>query len=284
MLIKTKKSGKVGKMKPIHWFLQVILIMVAVVQLFPLIWLLLFSLKSNAELFGDNILGLPMKWLWTNYTTVLKSSNISRYFINSVIVTVVTIIITNVLSAMVSYAITRLKWKLSNAVYILFLTGMMIPIHAALLPLFIILKPVLNTYLALIIPYVGFALPLSVLILTGFMGTIPREIEEAAFLDGAGIGRIFTYIIVPLMKPAIATISVLTYLSSWNELMFAITFVNKEIYKTLTFGIMSMVGRYTTNWGLIGAGLVIATIPSIVIYMLMSEQIQGSLSSGALKG
>ncbi len=284
MVFKTHKSGMAGKMRPIHWLLQVVLMFVAAIQLFPLIWLLFFSLKSNAELFGDNILGLPKEWLWSNYITVLKSSNIFRYFSNSVVITVITIIITNVLSAMVAYALTRLKWKLSNAVYILFLTGMMIPIHAALLPLFIILKPVLNTYLALIIPYVGFALPLSVLILSGFMGTIPREIEEAAFLDGAGIGRIFTYIIVPLMKPALATISVLTYLSSWNELMFAITFINKELYKTLTFGIMSMVGRYTTNWGLIGAGLVIATIPSIVIYMLMSEQIQGSLSSGAVKG
>ena len=284
MVFKTHKSGMAGKMRPIHWFLQVVLMLVAAIQLFPLIWLLFFSLKSNAELFGDNILGLPREWLWSNYIAVLKSSNIFRYFTNSVVITVVTIIITNVLSAMVAYALTRLKWKLSNAVYILFLTGMMIPIHAALLPLFIILKPVLNTYLALIIPYVGFALPLSVLILSGFMGTIPREIEEAAFLDGAGIGRIFTYIIVPLMKPALATISVLTYLSSWNELMFAITFINKELYKTLTFGIMSMVGRYTTNWGLIGAGLVIATIPSIAIYMLMSEQIQGSLSSGAVKG
>ncbi len=284
MVFKTHKSGMAGKMRPIHWLLQVVLMFVAAIQLFPLIWLLFFSLKSNAELFGDNILGLPKEWLWSNYITVLKSSNIFRYFSNSVVITVITIIITNVLSAMVAYALTRLKWKLSNAVYILFLTGMMIPIHAALLPLFIILKPVLNTYLALIIPYVGFALPLSVLILSGFMGTIPREIEEAAFLDGAGIGRIFTYIIVPLMKPALATISVLTYLSSWNELMFAITFINKETYKTLTFGIMSMVGRYTTNWGLIGAGLVIATIPSIVIYMLMSEQIQGSLSSGAVKG
>lgn len=284
MAFKRHKSGMAGKMKPIHWLLQAMLIIVAAIQIFPLIWLLFFSLKSNAELFGDNILGLPKEWLWSNYATVLQSSNILRYFINSVIITVITIFITNILSAMVSYAVTRLKWKLSKVVYILFLTGMMIPIHAALLPLFIILKPVLNSYLALIIPYVGFALPLSVLILSGFMGTIPREIEEAAFLDGAGIGRIFSSIIVPLMKPALATISVLTYLSSWNELMFAITFVNKEEYKTLTFGIMSMVGRYTTNWGLIGAGLVIATIPSLVIYMLMSEQIQGSLSSGAVKG
>jgi len=284
MANKTHKTGIVGKMKPIHWLLQIMLIIVAVIQLFPLIWLLFFSLKSNTELFGDNILGLPREWLWSNYITVLKSSNIFRYFSNSVIITVITIVITNILSSMVAYAVTRLKWKLSNVVYMLFLTGMMIPIHAALLPLFIILKPILNTYLALIIPYVGFALPLSVLILSGFMGTIPREIEEAAFLDGAGIGRIFTLIIIPLMKPALATVSVLTYLSSWNELMFAITFVNKEAYKTLTFGIMSMVGRYTTNWGLIGAGLVIATIPSIIIYMLMSEQIQGSLSSGAVKG
>lgn len=273
-----------GKSGPLQFLLQIILVAVAAVQLFPLLWMVTFSLKTNQEIFGDNVLGLPQKLIWNNYRRVFVESSLGRYLLNSFFVTVITILLTCVLSAMVAFAVTRLRWKLSGAVFTLFLLGMMVPIHAVLLPLFITLRPVLNTYLALIIPYVGFAMPLAILILAGFLGGIPRELEEAACIDGASIYRVFGQIILPLTKPALATISILTYLSSWNELMFAITFVNKEEYKTLTFGIMSMVGRYTTNWGPIGAGLVVATIPTIILYICMSEQIQASLAAGAVKG
>ncbi len=277
-------SGVVTKVTPGYIVIQIILILFACIQIFPLLWLLTFSLKSNPELFGDNILGLPREWLWSNYQQVFTGSKIGTYFLNSVFVTTLTVIIASFLSATASYAITRMRWRFSKLVYTLFLLGLMIPVHSALLPLFITLKPVLNTHIALIIPYVGFAMPLSILILSGFMGGIPREMEEAAFIDGASIYKVFFVIILPLIKPALATISILTYLSSWNELMFAITFINKEALKTLPYGIMSMVGRYTTHWGPIGAGLVIATIPTIILYVFMSEQIQQSLSAGAVKG
>ncbi|GAB1484306.1 carbohydrate ABC transporter permease [Treponema sp.] len=264
--------------------LQFFIIIGACIQLFPLLWLLTFSLKSNIELFGDNVLGFPRQFLWKNYTRVFENGNLALYFRNSVVITAATIIISGFLSSTIAFATTRMKWKMAKPVFLLFLLGLMIPIHASLLPLFLTLKPILNTHLALVVPYVGFAMPLSILILSGFMGSISRELEEAAFIDGASIYRVFYSIILPLMKPALATVSILTYLSSWNELMFAITFVNKESYKTLTFGIMSMVGRYSTNWGPIGAGLVVATIPTLILYILMSEQIQGSLAAGAIKG
>jgi raffinose/stachyose/melibiose transport system permease protein len=264
--------------------IEIFLIIGAFIQIFPLLWLFTFSFKSNAEIFGNNVLGLPKAWLWTNYKRVFSDSNIIRYFLNSLSVTAITIAGTDILATMVAFAITRLKWKLSNTVYILFLLGMMIPLHAVLLPLFITLHPILNTYFALIVPYIGFAMPLSILVLCGSFKNMPKDLEEAAVADGASIYRVFIAILLPLTKPALATVSILTYLSSWNELMFAITFINKESYKTLTFGIMSMTGRYVTNWGPIGAGLVVATIPTLIIYILMSEQIQASLAAGAIKG
>jgi raffinose/stachyose/melibiose transport system permease protein len=283
MRIKTS-STVIYKKRLIHRLIAVFLIVGSFIQVFPLLWLITFSFKSNAEIFGNNVLGLPKVWLWANYKRVFSDSNVLRYFLNSLSVTAVTIVCTGLLATMSAFAITRLKWKLSNAVYLLFLLGMMIPLHAVLLPLFITLHPVLNTYLALIIPYIGFAMPLSILVLCGFFKNIPRDLEEAAVVDGASIYRVFITILLPLIKPALATVSILTYLSSWNELMFAITFINKEVYKTLTFGIMSMTGRYVTNWGPIGAGLVVATIPTLFIYILMSEQIQASLAAGAVKG
>ena len=125
---------------------------------------------------------------------------------------------------------------------------------------------------------------LAIFVFAGFLETIPRELEESACLDGCTIYRAFASIILPLIKPAIATVSIFTYLSTWNELMFAVVFINNEQYKTLTVGIMSMVGRFVTNWGPIGAGLVVGTLPTLLIYTLMSRQVQNSLTTGALKG
>ncbi|WP_434643886.1 carbohydrate ABC transporter permease [Thermoanaerobacterium thermosaccharolyticum] len=278
-----KKSGlkKLG-----FYILEAILVIWAIVQLYPLFWLFLFSVKNNTEIFGGNILGFPRIWQWSNYTVALSSGNVGRYFINSTIVTVLTIVISSILVATSAYAIVRMKWKYSKLVLTIFLTGMMVPIHATLLPLFIILKNLnlLNTYASLVIPYVAFAIPMGIFILTGFLYTIPRELEESAFLDGCSIYKSFYYIILPLIRPALATIAIFTYLSTWNELMFANTFINNDAIKTLTVGIMSLSGQYQTEWGPIGAGLVIATIPTILIYVLLSEQVQKSLVVGAVKG
>jgi len=162
----------------------------------------------------------------------------------------------------------------------------MIPIQATLLPLFLFLNKsgMYNTPLALILPYIGFAIPMAMYILVGFFKTIPWEMEESSFIDGANLFQIFYHIMLPLIKPAIATVSIFTYLSCWNELMFAITFISKEEFKTLTVGIMGMVGMYATRWGELGAGLVVATLPTLIIYVLMSKQVEKSFTTGAVKG
>lgn len=266
--------------------LQIILVIVAIIQIYPLIWLAFFSLKDNSEIFGGNVAGLPKKFLWSNYTTALTSGNVIRYFCNSAFVTAATIIIVLVLSAMTAYAITRMNWKLSKATLNLILLGMMVPIHAALLPLFIVLRnlKMLNTYWSLIIPYVAFAIPMAVFILSSFYRGIPRELEEAAVIDGCGAYKTFFFIILPQIRSALATVAIFTYLSSWNELMFAVTFINNQAYQTLTVGMMSMVGTYITQWGIIGAGLMVSTIPTVIIYLLISKQVQESMIAGAVKG
>lgn len=263
-----------------------ILMLIALIQVFPLFWLFGFSLKDNAEIFGGNIAGLPQNWHFENYAEAFFQANVFQYFMNSVLVTGTTIIITIILGATTAYAIERMQWRGRKLLMNGILLGMMVPIHAVLLPLFIVLSrtKLLNSYWALIIPYVAFGIPMAIYLFTSFMASIPKEMEEAAAIDGCGIYRIFFRIIMPLVRPAIATVSIFTFISSWNELMFAVTFINKAEYKTLTVGIMSMVGAYTTKWGEIGAGLMIATIPTILIYLLLSEQVQNSLVAGAVKG
>ncbi|WP_227013502.1 carbohydrate ABC transporter permease [Paenibacillus psychroresistens] len=266
--------------------LGIIMAIVAISSLYPLFWLILFSFKDNTEIFGGNIAGLPSKLLWGNYKEALVNAKVSNYFLNSVIVTGVTIVATWILSLTSSYAVTRMIWKFRHLTLAIILLGLMIPLNSALLPLFIILKHLrmLNSYGALMIPYTAFAIPMAVFILTGFLKGIPRELEEAACIDGCTIYNILYIIIFPLVKPALATIAIFTYLSTWNELMFAVTFISDSKYKTITVGIQSLVGQYSTSWGPIGAGLVVATIPTIVIYILMSSQVQKSLTAGAVKG
>lgn len=278
MELNNKKFGAV--------FQWVILGLVAAIQIYPLVWLFMFSFKTNQEIFGANPMALPNELLFKNYNNVLFDGNVLRYFINSIVVTGVTIVISGMLAALASYGIARMKWKLSNAVLTLFLLGIMIPMQATLLPLFMFLKRTntYNTYWALIIPYVGFALPMAIYILVGFFKTLPYEMEESAFMDGANIFQIFYHIMLPLIKPALATISIFTYLLCWNDLMLAITFISKQEFKTLTVGIMGMVGVYATRWGELGAGLVVATIPTVIIYTLMSGQVQKSFTTGAVKG
>lgn len=263
-----------------------LLVVIAFLQLFPLYWLITFSLKTNNEIFGDNVLGLPRFWRWQNYAAAFAEGGILRYFINSVLYSALTVTISGILTAMVSYAIARMRWKLSGFVFTLFTLGIMIPTHAALLPLFQLIDRLglKGGYVGLLIPYVAFALPMSTMILTGFFKGIPREMEETAYLDGCGIFRCFITIMFPLIKTGLATASVFTFLGTWNELLFSNTLVDSNMYRTLPVGIMSFAGQYSTDWGLIGAGMVIATIPTILIYCLLSNQVQSSLIAGAVKG
>ncbi|MFL0252657.1 carbohydrate ABC transporter permease [Clostridium neuense] len=287
--LKSKVTLKAASKKKISIkgiLLMIVLIIVGIIQLYPLVWLLLVSFKNNGEIFGGNVLGLPKVWRVSNYNSALTSGNIGVFFINSVIVTALTIVISSILIATASYAITRMKWKFSKITLGIFLLGMMVPIHSTLLPLFLILRKIniLNTYWALIIPYVAFALPMGIFIITGFFEGIPKELEEAACIDGCNIYQIFMKIDLPLLKPALSTVAIFTYLSSWNELMFANTFLNNPKLETLTVGIMGMAGQHATEWGPILAGLVIATLPTILIYIPLSNQVQKSLISGAVKG
>lgn len=275
---------KRSKLKKTGIATTIILMVVTVIQLFPLYWMFTFSLKSNKEIFGGNIVGFPQNWEWDNYTRVFGKAHLGRYLFNSMIVCGATIVCTLILSAMVTYAIVRMKWKLSKVVYFIFLIGMMLSMHAVLLPLFVNMKPILDTYWALIIPYVAFGMPTAVLLMVGTLESLPKELEEAAFIDGASIYRVFWQIIMPLMKPIVSTVAILTFLSSWNEMMLAIAFVSGEKYKTITVGVNDMVGKYSTKWGLIGAGLTIATIPTLVLYAFLSKNIQNSLAMGAVKG
>lgn len=257
-----------------------------VVNIFPIYWMFTFSLKNNKEIFGENVAGLPKYWLWSNYASAMKTGNMAQYFVNSIIVAVLTILITLIAALMATYALTRLVWKARGAVNKFFMLGLTIPIHASIVPIYVTLSnmKMLNTRISLILPYAAFSLAMAILICTGFMDDIPKELDEAATIDGCGVWKTFFYVIVPLMKPAVSTIGIYTFLQCWNELMFANIFINKDSLKTLPVGIQALSGQYTTEWGPIGAALVVATFPTLLVYIFLSKRIQESFIAGAVKG
>ena len=258
----------------------------ALINLFPVYWMFTFSLKSNNEIFGDNVIGLPKEWLWSNYSKALQVGNIGRYFLNSVIIAVVTIALVMAVALMATFALTRFMWKGRKMMNDFFMLGLTIPIHASIVPIYVTLSKLhmLSTYSSLIIPYAAFSLAMAILICTGFMQEIPIELDEAACIDGCGTWRIFFKIIVPLMKPAVATVSIYTFLQCWNELMFANIFVSDKAHKTLPVGVQALSGQYLTEWGPIGAAMVLATFPMLVFYIFFSKKIQDSFIAGAVKG
>ena len=262
------------------------LIIWMIVNLFPVYWMFTFSLKSNPEIFGENVIGLPKEWLWSNYTTALSTGNMGLYFMNSAIVAISTILITLIVALMATFALTRLIWKKRKTLNKFFMLGLTIPIHASIVPVYVTLSKLnmLNTYWALIIPYSAFSLAMAILVCTGFMNEIPRELDESACIDGCGVFGVFFRIIVPLMKPAVATVGIYTFLQCWNELMFANVFISKNAYRTLPVGVQALSGQYTTEWGPIGAALVLATFPTLFVYIFLSKKIQESFIAGAVKG
>lgn len=277
---------KAIKHKTASFFKFAFLLLWTGIQLFPIYWMFTFSLKNNAEIFGQNVIGLPREWLWSNYEKALTVGHMLRYFGNSLIVASGSILVTTLFSLMAAYALTRLVWKGRSFANSVFMLGLTIPIHAALLPIFMIMRnlKMLNSYQSLILPYAAFSLAMAILVAGSFMEGIPAGLEESACMDGCGTYGIFWRIILPLMKPAFSTIAIFTFLNSWNEFMFAIVFISDSRYKTLPVGIQELFGQYTSDWGPIGAALVIATFPTLIIYCFLSGKIQESMIMGAIKG
>ena len=279
-IMKTKRFS-IGRL-----LIQLFLVIWTVACLFPLYWLFTFSLKENNEIFGGNVIGLPQHWIWSNYTNAWGAGKISLYLRNSVITTGVTLLLTLLLSFMSSYGLLRMRWKGQKVTMTYLLLGLMIPMHAALLPLLGVLLRlnVLSTHWGLIIPYTAFNIPMAILIISGFFGAIPYDMEEAAFIDGSGIYRTAFTIILPMLIPAMVTAAIFVFLQVWNELLMASVFVSSDNVRTLTVGIQQMFGQYQTDWGPIGAALVIGTLPTLILYLCMSSQVQRSLIAGAVKG
>lgn len=275
------KNKKIGKVLMMTW-----LILVAMIQIFPLVWLFNFSLASSNELFTNGLLIIPKKIQWVNYVTAFVDGNFLLYLKNSVLINTLAVFFVIVISIMASFACTRMTWKLSSVVRNILLLGMMIPIHATLLPNYVIYDKVglTDTIWALLIPYVAFSLPQGIFLTSSFMESIPKEMEEAALIDGCGIYRTLAVIITPLMKSSIATVSIMTYLNNWNEFMMASTYLSSKTWKTLPFSVLEFTGQYSSNYAVQFAVMALTALPAVLIYVLLNQHITKGVAAGAVKG
>lgn len=276
-----KKRKPIGKV-----ILWIILLAMAVIQLFPLIWLVDFSLASSSEMFTSGLLIIPEKIRWDNYVTAFVDGNFLHYLKNSVLINVLAVVLVVVISIMAAYACRRMKWKLSGFVKTMLLLGMMIPIHATLLPNYKIYSTIhlTDTIWALLIPYVAFSLPQGMFLMTGFIDSIPMELEEAAVMDGCGIYRIVFGIVTPLLKPSIATVSIMTFLNNWNEFIMASTYLNSPKWKTLPFSVLEFTGEYSSNYAVQFAVMALTAAPAVIVYIILNKHITKGVAMGAVKG
>lgn len=257
----------------------------SLVILYPLLFVFLSSLKSNEEIFSTPF-ALPEVWNFKIYYEVWTKFQVQIYFFNSLYYSTISVIICVTLSAMAAYALTRMKWKLKKAVLSFILLGLMVPVHSELVPIYIVFTKLglKNPKINLIGIFVAFAIPVTVFIISGFIEGLPIELEESAVMEGSGLIRAFFTIILPLLKPALATVIILDFLNVWNDFFASLIFISQEGDKTLQLGITRFQGNFTTRYADLLAAIIITVVPSVIVYSIMQDKIISGLTAGAVKG
>lgn len=273
------------KIRPIRILIYVFLILIAILYLAPLLWVLLVSFKENSEIY-NNPFGLPAAPTFDNFTFAWTAGKLGIATLNSFIVCVSSLILSMIIGSMAAFGIARLRWKFAKLSLTYFLLGMMIPVHCVLIPLFSRFSKLglSDSLLGLILPYVTFSLPVTIFIMVGFFESLPNELIESACIDGATIYQIFGKVCLPLGKTGLFVTGLMTFVGNWNELLLAMVFISDDTKKTLPVSLSKFVGPYNTNYTQMFAAIIIAIIPTIIVYCAFSNQIVDGLTAGAVKG
>ncbi|TDO94222.1 carbohydrate ABC transporter membrane protein 2 (CUT1 family) [Halanaerobium saccharolyticum] len=277
------KIKKIDKFKKIATY--AILIFFALINIYPIFWMVMNSFKTENQI-SINSFSLPESFMLSNYTKAWNAVSLGRSFMNSFIVAGISVLITVAIGSLAAYFISRFEFPGKKLIYSFFIFGLLVPIHGTLVPIFILMRNIglVNTRVSLILPYVAFNLPLTIFILSSFMKSLPKAVEEAAIVDGAGYLRIFWSIILPMSRPALATVGILNFVYNWNEFSFALVLINDNKLMTLPLSLSLFSGQFSTDYGMQMAGLSMALVPIIAIYLLMEDQLVKGMSAGAVKG
>ena len=263
------------------------LILYSIIVIFPVLWAISTSFKTNQEFFKD-AWALPEALRFSNYAEAWVVANLGDNFLNSVLLTFSTVILLSLLAAMAGYAATRLATKRGSLLTYLFMAGMFVPTILGVIPTYFVLWKIklLNSMIGLGLVYLAYGSPFSVFVVSGFIKTIPHELEDSGLMDGCSYYQIFTRIILPLSRPSLVTVGIFNFIAFWNEYVFALTYVTDPSKKTLAVGLVSLLStaQYQTKWGVLFAGLTIVMVPTMIVYAIFQNKITGGLTVGALKG
>lgn len=277
---RTGGSGVYG----VDALIQILLVANSVLMLYPILVMVFSGFRTNAELFSSPF-ALPDLTNLENFRRIVVETSFPVYLANSVLVTAGAILCILVLGTMAAYALARYRFPGDTLVLLFFLSGLMLPLKLAVIPLFIQMRDLglLDSRMALVVVYTAMGLPSTVFIMTGFIRTLPRDLEDAARVDGASELRIMWSVLLPLTRPAMVIAAIHNAVPIWNDFFFPLVFIQTDSRKTLPQGLTAFMGEYTTDWGVLFAGLTLSAAPITLVYILLSRQFISGLTSGAVK-
>lgn len=267
------------------WLSNAAIAVLSVASVFPILWIMYSSLKTH-QAFSMNIMSFPTKPEYQNYVAAFWEGELYRYLWNSAIVSSVSVVLVIVIGFVTGYFLSRLTFPGRNALYTMFLFGMLVPVYGLLVPIFIEFRNLnmLDHRFSVVLPQVAFALPLVIFLIESFIKSIPSEIEEAAFVDGANINTTLVRIVLPMCGPVLSTCTIVSFLNVWNEFPFALILINTQDLKTIPLGLTNFVGQYTVNYPQLMAGISVSILPVIAVYLALYKRIIQGMVSGAVKG
>ena len=283
--MKRQRSSGAFKNLPVSVVINLVLGIFSFTCIFPVIWLIYSSLKTNTE-FMANIAGLPGQLFFGNYQELLTSSDLKYYFINSIRSTFLSLIFILLFGFVVGYFLSRFRFRGNRLIFALFMAGLLMPIHALIVPMYIQFKQfdLQNKWFTLILPYVTFGMPIAVFLVESYLKSIPQELEAAAAIDGASFTRTLFEIMLPITMPVLTTIGIIQFFSCWNEFIFALILINDNRLLTVPVGVNTMKGQYTINYTKIMATMALAILPALTVYFMFSKRIIEGMVAGAVKG
>lgn len=257
----------------------------AVVFLYPVFLMVLAAFKTTPEIFR-NPFGLPETWSLATFQEVWRRANFGLYLRNSLLVTGASALLLVACAAPAAYALARYEFRVRAALFLFFLAGIMIPIRLGILPLYLLMRDLnlLDTPLSLILTYAASGMPMAVFLLVVFFRNLPRQLEDAGRIDGASEYQIFLRIMLPLVRPGLATVVIVNVVPWWNDFFFPLLFLQSDTWKTIPLGMQIFFGQHMTNWSLVFSGMLMASLPLLIIYLVMSRQFIAGLTAGAVKG
>ena len=266
---------------------QTVLIGWAVTVIFPMIWMIYSSFKTDQELFFSPW-APPLELQWDNFARAWTKAHVGDYLLNTLIVVVPALLLTLIISAMAAYVLARFEFVGRRFLFYMFLSGMLFPVFLALVPLFNLVNQLkmLNTFHGLILVYIAYSLPFTIFFLTGFFKTLPTEIEESAIMDGANPYQVFFKVMLPMASPGLISMGIFNFLGMWNQYVLPLVLISDESKYMLSQGLAFMLFKqfYENDWSALFAALTIIMVPTLIVYITFQKQIQDGITTGALKG